>query len=217
MNIVGSVRTIGLTLRRDAVWTPRAEFAPAALAVGALALWATSLGAIQIDRIDDLGLISALPAPFFAALIMLTVGYCWTLRQRPLSLPLLALHVVLLIVMLYGVASAVEGLPRYHSVWKHFGVIDYIQRTGQVNPRIDAYFNWPGFFILFAFIADIAGLRDWPQFANWIPVFLNLLYLGPLLVILRTATKDVRLIWLAIWLFYLTNWIQQDYFSPQGF
>ncbi|HEU0113476.1 MAG TPA: hypothetical protein VFQ80_02305 [Thermomicrobiales bacterium] len=217
MNIVGSVRSIGLTFRRDAVWAPRPEFAPAALAIGALALWAMSLRAIRIDRIDDLGLISALPAPFFAALVMLTVGYCWALRQRPLSVPLLAIMVVFLIVMLYGVASFVEGMPRYHSVWKHFGVIDYIQRTGQVNPRIDAYFNWPGFFILFAFIADIAGLQDWPRFANWIPVFLNLIYLGPLLMVLRAGTKDKRLIWLAIWLFYLTNWIQQDYFSPQGF
>jgi hypothetical protein len=217
MNIVGSARSFSLTLRRDAVWTPRPALGPAALAATALALWALSLRAIQLDRIDDLGLISALPPPFFVALIGLTIGFCWTLRLRPLPVAVLATHVVLLIVMLYGVASFVEGLPRYHSVWKHFGVIDYIQRTGQVNPRIDAYFNWPGFFILFAFVADIAGLRDWPQFANWIPVFLNLIYLGPLLVILRTGTKDKRLIWLAIWLFYLTNWIQQDYFSPQGF
>ncbi len=217
MNIGGSVRSIGLTLRHEAVWAPRPTFGPGALALGAVALWIASLRGIQIDRIDDLGLISALPPLFFVSLVVLTIGFCWTLRLRPLPVALLAFEIVVLIVMLYGVASIVEGMPRYHSVWKHFGVIDYIQRTGQVNPRIDAYFNWPGFFILFAFVADVAGLQNWPQFANWIPVFLNLIYLGPLLVLLRSATKDNRVIWLAIWLFYLTNWIQQDYFSPQGF
>ncbi|MDQ3781243.1 MAG: hypothetical protein M3354_11955, partial [Chloroflexota bacterium] len=103
------------------------------------------------------------------------------------------------------------------SLWKHLGVADYIQRTGQVNPRIDAYFNWPGFFILFAFMVDLGAIGSLPQLVAWVPVFLNLLYLGPLLMIFKSASDDKRIVWLGLWLFYLTNWVGQDYFSPQGF
>jgi hypothetical protein len=35
-------------------------------------------------------------------------------------------------------------------------------------------------------------------------------------MIFRSSTNNQRLAWLAIWLFYVTNWIAQDYFSPQG-
>ena len=36
-------------------------------------------------------------------------------------------------------------------------------------------------------------------------------------LILRTLTIDRRLVWLAVWVFYLGNWVGQDYFSPQAF
>jgi len=36
-------------------------------------------------------------------------------------------------------------------------------------------------------------------------------------MIFTSATTDKRLVWLGLWFFYLTNWIGQDYFSPQGF
>ena len=35
-------------------------------------------------------------------------------------------------------------------------------------------------------------------------------------MILTVATNDKRLVWLGLWFFYLTNWIGQDYISPQG-
>ena len=38
----------------------------------------------------------------------------------------------------------------------------------------------------------------------------------PLLVIMRALTVNRQLGWLAIWCFYLANWVGQDYFSPQA-
>src|SRR5262249_39319292 len=35
-------------------------------------------------------------------------------------------------------------------------------------------------------------------------------------MIFASATTNKRLIWLGLWVFYLTNWVGQDYFSPQG-
>jgi hypothetical protein len=89
-------------------------------------------------------------------------------------------------------------------------------RTGTVDPYFEAYFNWPGFFILSAFLTQIAGYHDILSYAAWAPVCFNLFYLAPLYVIFTTVTTDKRIIWLGLCFFYLTNWIAQDYYSPQG-
>jgi hypothetical protein len=43
------------------------------------------------------------------------------------------------------------------------------------------------------------------------------LWLSALMVLIRTLTADRRLQWLTLWLFTLSNWIDQDYLSPQAF
>src|SRR5207244_11753971 len=54
-------------------------------------------------------------------------------------------------------------------------------------------------------------------FVDWTPVFFNLIYLGPLYIIFTSATTDKRLVWLGLWFFFLTKWVDQDHFSPQAF
>ena len=44
-----------------------------------------------------------------------------------------------------------------------------------------------------------------------------MLYLVPLVLIFRSVTRESRLIWTGIWIFFLANWVGQDYFSPQSF
>lgn len=190
--------------------------APVALMVYATILWFVTLPHIDLGRMDDLGLISVLPLSTFVALIILTTSFCMALGQRSLRTWLVLAHVVVLIFMLYGIAALVEEVPRFAHTWHKVGVTEYISRTGQVDPTIDHNFNWPGFYIMSAFMLEIAGLDSAITFAGWVPVFLNLLYLGPLVMILRSSTGDQRLVWLGLWFFYLTNWISQDYFSPQG-
>lgn len=192
------------------------EFGPILLVLSAVGVWLGSLDRVDLTQMTDVGLISVLPAPMFVALMVLTVSYVLALRERPLRVPLLLFHIATLIFMLYGVATLVENVPRFQGGWKHAGVIDYIIRTGDVNPRIDAYFNWPGFFILGAFVTEISGFQSPMSLVGWAPVAFNLLYLGPLWMIFRSMTNDRRLIWLALWFFYATNWIGQDYFSPQA-
>lgn len=216
MNI-RALTAVGPTSIRTRRLPPSTVLGPVLLTLCAAALWAVSLGQIDIAQVTDIGLISVLPIPFFVALGVLTTSFCLTLGQERGRVPLLLLHVGVLIVMLYGAPALIEEMPRFHSVWKHLGVADYIRRTGIVNPRIDAYFNWPGFFILFAFLSDAAGVQNWRDLVAWVPVVLNVVSLGPLLLIFGSATHDKRLVWLAVWFFYLANWVGQDYFSPQGF
>jgi hypothetical protein len=184
---------------------------------GALALWIIGLRQVELGQMNDFGLISVIPIPVFLALFGLTVSYCITLRDSPVRESLLFIHIVVLIVMLYGITSIVEDVPRFESAWKHIGITDYVIRNGSIDPGINAYFSWPGFFILLAFISETAHLSSPLVLVSWTPVVAELLYLAPLLTILRWATSDRRLTWLAIWVFYLANWIGQDYLSPQAF
>jgi hypothetical protein len=186
------------------------------LVLVAALLWAASLPSVHIGAMTDLGLVSVLPPTMSVALIVLTVSFCVTLHGQELRFPVLLLHALVLILMLYGVTALVEPEPRFAVAWRHVGIADYIMQHGAVDPRIDAYFNWPGFFILSAFITRIAGVQSPLGAIAWTPIVFNLLYLGPLLMMLQAATQDRRLVWLGVWFFYLSNWIGQDYFSPQA-
>src|SRR5215813_693656 len=107
-------------------------------------------------------------------------------------------------------------MPRFSIVYRHAGYTEYIMRTGGVDPALDAYFSWPGFFSLNALITKLAGYPDVLNYAMWAPVFYNVFYFGPLYMLFTSFTNNKRIVYLAIWFFYLTNWIGQDYFSPQG-
>jgi hypothetical protein len=190
---------------------------PVLLSLVAVALWAVGVARVNLREVNDLGLASVLPVPVLAALVLATAAFAWTLGQRPSRRSVLLLHVVTLVVMLYGMNAMVEPVPGPNILWRHAGIADHIATTGNVDPAIDAYFNWPGFFALTAFLSSAAGLDSIVQLASgWVPVFFNLLYLGPLLLLYRRATSDQRLVWLAVWFFYITNWIHQDYLAPQA-
>ena len=119
--------------------------------------------------------------------------------------------------MVYGVTSVVEAEPRFGPVYRHLGIVDHLLRYQEINGSIDAYFNWPGFFAFAAFLVAAGDLGDAFAFAGWTPLVSNLLYLGPLFLIMRSLTEDRRVVWLGVWIFMLTNWVGQDYFSPQSF
>ena len=190
---------------------------PVLLSLVAVALWAFGVAQVNLREVNDLGLASVLPIPVLAALVLATAAFAWTLSQQPLRRPILLVHVVTLVLMLYGVTAIVEPVSGPNILWRHAGIADHVATTGKVDPRIDAYFNWPGFFVLTAFLTSAADLSSIIELgARWAPVFFNLVYLGPLLLLYQRATSDQRLIWLAVWVFYLTNWIHQDYLAPQA-
>jgi hypothetical protein len=182
----------------------------------AFALWAASLPRIDLRQMNDLGLASVLPVPTYLALALLTVSFCIALRLPRWAEPVLLLHVIAAIIMLYGIPSLVEAGPRHSATWRHAGIANVVMATGAVDSTVDAYFSWPGFFIMLGFIAKLAGYSSAIHLAGWAPMVFNLLWLGPVLVILRSASRDLRLVWLGVWLFYINNWVDQDYLSPQA-
>ncbi|GCE02778.1 hypothetical protein KDAU_01070 [Dictyobacter aurantiacus] len=180
-------------------------------------LWFASLENVHMGQITDYGLVSVMPPMMIAAIALMSLSFCITLQRSTYRAPLLLLHVALIIFILYGVTPLIEQMPRFDIVYRHAGYTEYLQRTGTTNPNLDAYFSWPIFFTLAAFFNSSAGFSNILPYADWAPVAYCIMYLGPLYMIFSSFTRNKRIVWLAIWFFYLANWIWQDYFSPQGF
>lgn len=204
----------------EAAPAPLASLRPAmCLGSAAAALWVISLLNVRLDGMTDIGLVSVLPVTFYAALGCLLVSFCLLARAPRGREVVLGAHLVGMILMLHGTPAILYGTLRYAWAWKHVGIIDYIQRHGSVNPNIDylsVYHNWPGFFGASALLTQIAGFKSALSFASWGPVFFNLTFVAGIVLIADTLTTDRRVVWMTAWLFVLTNWIGQDYFSPQA-
>ncbi|MHB8669981.1 MAG: HEAT repeat domain-containing protein [Acidimicrobiales bacterium] len=154
---------------------------------------------------------------FFVALGILVGSVAVLLRRSELSPLRLGLHLVALVVMLHGTAPLLLREPIYPWVYKHVGVVGYINLHGSVDSRIDIYHNWPGFFTAAAWLTRIASVAGSPLgYAAWSPVYFNLLVCLELGFVFRSlpVTRHVR--WLAMFLFVAGNWVGQDYFSPQA-
>ena len=217
MDVAGSQRLREALARAREAATKTALGSIVAVAV-ALVLWTVSVRGIDLRAMTSLGMVSILPPAAFVALALLGTSFCLTLwRRREPSAALMVLHVAALVFMLYGLPALAEPQARFAVTWRHVGVMQSILDSGHVDPAASAYFNWPGFFVLAGLLLRAAGLHDVLGVANWSPLAFQLLYLGPMLLILRALTRDMRLVWLGVWVFYVGDWIGQDYFSPQAF
>ena len=185
-------------------------------------LWVFGLSRVQVGVVPTagFGLISALPAVFWAAVVLLMLSFCWTVVRWPGRWPALGAHLLALVVILHATPAIVYGTLRYSWAWKHVGVVDYIIHHGidfNLGGVLGVYQGWPGFFALNAFLTNGGGLQSALSYAPWALVVNDLLWLGPVLLIARAFTADWRMIWITAWVFELGNWVGQDYFSPQAF
>ena len=180
------------------------------------ALWALAIRGVDVGEMTDLGLVSVLPVSVFALLAALAISFAVSLFRRPFEPIVPLVHVVVLIVFLYGLTAFIEPEPRFATAWKHAGIVDYIDTHRSVDPNIDAYFNWPGYFVLGVMITNVAGFDTALSYAAWAPLAFNLLFLAPLIAIFRWASSDPRVVWLGAWIFYCANWVGQDYMAPQA-
>ena len=193
--------------------------ATAAILTDALAVWFWSLRRVNVQAMTDTGLISVLPLTAWAAGFAIIAAVVHALT-RP-SVPERRLLALLtgFVVMIHSTSPVLYQTLRYSWAWKHVGIVDYISRRGSVNPRIgalDVYHNWPGFFSANAALVNLVGSKNAVAIAIWSPVAINLLILGALLLLLPALEADRRVVWTAVWFYFLANWIGQDYFSPQA-
>ncbi|MEP2531957.1 hypothetical protein [Shimia sp.] len=190
--------------------------------VCAAALWWLSLPLIEPDNLNDYGLVAILPWKFWAALLILSLGFSASLSNAFPRPELRPVALIMLIVMLHATPPIVYDTLRYSWAWKHIGLVDFIQRHGEVDrtlPFLTAYHNWPALFWLSAKWADYSGwgpleLANAVRFTS-IPT--NIIFAAIIGAIFRVFTNDTRHIWAGLWIFVCANWIGQDYYSPQAF
>ncbi|MGW8886219.1 glycosyltransferase [Streptomyces sp. NPDC055749] len=185
-----------------------------------VALWLLSLRGVRLDGMGDLGLLQVMPVLFWVALALLTLGFCVAAADRRTPHGCFLAYVIALITVLHATPPLLYQELRYSWAWKHVAVIDAMMRHDGEVPNaagFNIYNQWPGFFQFNALILKATGLESPLGYALWAQLLTNLLLLGPLLMIYRSITRDRRLIWGAVWIFYACSWVGQDYFAPQAF
>lgn len=197
------------------------DAAIAALILMAVVLWQLSLPLMDPDEMNDLGLASILPWTYWIGLALLSLGFSLSFHPSSRWPGLQSAALVVLILMLHATPPIVYGTLRYSWAWKHIGIVDFIQRHGEVDrtlPFLAAYHNWPGFFWVSAKLANLFDLDPLQiaRLTRFVPVLSTLIYVILLNAIFRQFTKDVRVIWAALWFFVCANWVGQDYYSPQA-
>ncbi|PSM38593.1 hypothetical protein C6Y14_36230 [Streptomyces dioscori] len=178
---------------------------------------ASELGERDLDRMGGLGLISVLPTPTLVGaglLVLVFASLLWLGREHK---ALLMVTLLATVVSLHALPAVIETEPRFATAWQHLGFIDYIDRTGSAVPDLDARWSWPGFFAAAAFLSKACGVDDLTEVIRWWPTAMQLLYLAPLFLLVRHMRASWRAQWTGIWIFVLSGWVGQDYFSPQGF
>lgn len=186
----------------------------------AAVFWLIALNSVDPAEMTDLGLVAVLPPAFYVAIACIVVGFCWSvavLDDVHTWIP--GVYIAGWIAIVHASPTLIYGTLRYAWAWKHVGIVEYIQRTGRIDPSIDAlpvYHSWPGFFGTATLLNQAAGLPNALAIATWSPLFFELVFAGAVLFLLRTATADPRLLWLGAWFYALTNWVGQDYFAPQA-
>jgi hypothetical protein len=188
----------------------------AGLGILAALVWLLALAQTPYREVTDLGLVSVIPAWGYLALALLAVAFAAMLARSDFPAWLAVLLTLILIGLLYGTSPLLSGEPRLAVSWRHLGVIDYVVRRESVDPSLDIYHNWPGFFVLVAALVDGLGIGSVRGAATWAPIWWSLACLPALHLLFSTLTEDRRVVWLAIWVFFGSNWIAQDYFAPQA-
>jgi hypothetical protein len=179
-------------------------------------LWVIGLLTTNTDTLGPYGLITALSPAFLLGLTLLVISIGIEFAQPRLSELRLGLHSVALVVMLYGTGAIVYSEGRYAWLYKTIGVVQYVDAHGSLDRSIDIYQNWPGFFALAAWFDKVAGVSSPLDYAKWAQVVFELAAIPLLHTIYRAFALRTWHRWLAVMLYSASNWIGQDYFSPQG-
>jgi hypothetical protein len=172
---------------------------------------------VNVSNLGDYGLPPALPATWYAALVISVVGAVTAITQRRTHGLIMVGYVVLIAIILYGTVPILSAQPHYGWVYKHIGVVRYLEAHGKANPSIDIYNRWPGFFALGAAFSRLAGRPNPETYASWAELFFILCDAVLIMAAVKAITRETRIAAGAALFFILTNWVGQAYYSPQAF
>ena len=167
------------------------------------------------------GLYELMPITFFVAGMILSIAFVINLYYLK-DAKLMGAIFVFLIIYLYLTPTIVYDVPRFKTVYKHNGYVDYIMRHHHINPAeeriVNGYHCWPHAWILGDYLFTLFG-NDYHLFIIEIfPTLYEMMFLPMLYLMSKIMTKDnFKITWLSVWGYYVFNWINQDYYSAQFF
>ncbi|MBB4684450.1 hypothetical protein [Amycolatopsis jiangsuensis] len=186
------------------------------LCVVAVVLYVLFLAPVDPSELGSIGLIAALNPAVLAAFVLLSAAFVVEVRAQRRRAWLLLLMTVLAVVGMYGLPTITEPVARLPVSWLHAGWADYIGTHGEVLHNFDARFSWPAFFAVVAWLTDLSGIGNPEALLAWAPPVLTGLAAIGVHAVATAVLGRGRVPWLAAWLFLCVNWVEQDYFSPQG-
>jgi hypothetical protein len=183
----------------------------------ALVLWQVSLLHVNPYDLGDYGLPPALPVTWYLSLALAVVGAVAAITMRRTNGLIMVGYVIVVAVILFGTVPALSAQPHYAWVYKHIGVVRYLEAHGQANPKVDIYNRWPGFFALGAVFSQLGGSTNPEVYAGWAELVFLLLDAVLVMVAVKAITREIRIAACAGLFFVVTNWVGQTYYSPQAF
>lgn len=205
--------SLQVTERSNRLFDPPTVW-PTAVALLGTALCLVTASLVQPEDIGDGGLAPALPPLFWAGVVAVNAAFVAGLARRTLPAWFSGLVLTCHVLVIYGTGVVATDVPRNAVAWRHVGVADAMA-NGHFDPRIDVYFNWPGFFAGLSTFVEASGV-DPLVLATLAPLGNIAIWLVALTVIFRALGAEHRVVMVALWLFLAGNWIDQDYLSPQA-
>ncbi|MCW3027657.1 MAG: hypothetical protein JWN81_868 [Solirubrobacterales bacterium] len=193
---------------------PDAALAAILLAL-AIALWLVSLSSIHVGHLGSAGLPPALPGTWYAALAICLLGTVASVSRSDPNPWIIGAYIAAAVIVLYGTVPALADAPQYAWTYKHIGVTRLLEARGAVSPNVDIYNRWPGFFAVTAAFSRVAGV-DPLSYAGWFEPLSVLTDVGLVAAIAQAVVRDIRVTGTAALLFACTNWVGQNYYSPQA-
>jgi hypothetical protein len=199
----------------DPPWSSLASWLPLVLAAAGLLSWYLSLSSIHPYEAPAAGLVAQLSVLWWLGAVLASAAIFLELRRTAPHTVVMVVLLGTLALILHGTLPATESVPRFSAAYIVAGFSDYVGRTGTALPRLDVRMSWPAMFAAAGMAARAMGVSTlW--FLRWFPPALNVAMLIPLKSIANTCLRTSRARWAALAIFLVSNWIDQDYFSPQG-
>lgn len=183
----------------------------------ALVLWRVSLLHLNPYDLGDYGLPPALPITWYLSLALAVIGAVTAITMRRTSGLLMVGYLVVVAVILFGTVPALSAQPHYAWVYKHIGVVRYLEAHGKANAKVDIYNRWPGFFALGAVFSQLGGSPNPEVYAGWAELVFLVLDAMLVMAAVKAVTREIRIAACAGLIFVVTNWVGQTYYSPQAF
>lgn len=163
------------------------------------------------------GLIHSLPFTFFIAMCLLVVSSVILWNDPERSTPILTIQLITFLAGLWLIPFLIELVPSRTS-YTCAGFVEYIVQYGTLNPDVAFYHNWPAHSILCATLANVLGITDLTKLMGLTPFFSNCFYFLSLCLLRPFIYKQglITAWWPMVWVFFIANYLGQDYFCPQG-